>query len=608
MADRDLNIIIRAVDKLSGPAGQMDDKLQGLTVRASQAADMLGRRMVIGAAAAGAALAGAALTAARYGDELAKASDKTGVAVEDLARLRYAAEQSGVSFGQLEGAMARMARTAADASRGTGDAALAYQALGINVMDASGQLRGGQELFTEIAQRLSEIQSPSERAAQAMRIFGRSGAELLPLLNMGAAGIDELSERAEKLGLVMDEESARAAERFNDALNDLKLGLRSTVVAVGETMFGTAEFNEKLAETIGSVSTWIRENSTLVRGIVYATGAISGLVGMTYAASKAFGLARETIGMVRTILAWYTARVVANKAAIDAETVALERNTAAQTANSAAAGRAGGARAVGGAGRAIGAVTRGPGAAAAFAAGGPLAKLGAAAAGAAVPLAIIAASAVAIALWKRNIDVAVDTQRQYNDAMKTANETQEMLGKEALDTSVQLRDLGELVKLILRGPVGWAQIPGMRKRRAVEEAAGEAITPEEARAALGRMGETPRQKALREGREAQQRPTVSAPALAATLPAVAAGQMAAPAPAAVAAATEGAMSVWQSMDTHLARIADAVVGSGGRMRAATVGAGTTGGPVHVSLNLDGRVIAQHVIDMERRMQYGYPQR
>lgn len=601
MADRDLNVIIRAVDRLSGPAGQMDDKLQGLTVRASKAADVLGRRMVIGAAAAGAALAGAALTAARYGDELAKASDKTGVAVEDLARLRYAAEQSGVSFGQLEGAMARMARTAADASRGTGDAALAYQALGINVMDASGQLRGGQELFQEIAQRLSEIQSPSERAAQAMRIFGRSGAELLPLLNQGAAGIDELSERAEKLGLVMDEESARAAERFNDALNDLKLGLRSTVVAVGETMFGTAEFNEKLAETIGSVSTWIRENSTLVRGIVYATGAISGLVGMTYAASKAFGLARETIGMVRTILAWYTARVVANKAAIDAETVALGRNTAAQTANAVAAGRAGGARA-------IGAVTRGPGAAAAFAAGGPLAKLGAAAAGAAVPLAIIAASAVAIALWKRNIDVAVDTQRQYNDAMKTANETQEMLGKEALDTSVQLRDLGELVKLILRGPVGWAQIPGMRKRRAVEEAAGEAITPEEARAALGRMGETPRQKALREGREAQQRPTVSAPALAATLPAVAAGQMAAPAPAAVAAATEGAMSVWHSMDTHLARIADAVVGSGGRMRAATVGAGTTGGPVHVSLNLDGRVIAQHVIDMERRMQYGYPQR
>ncbi|MFA7087427.1 MAG: hypothetical protein WC145_12240 [Aliarcobacter sp.] len=50
------------------------------------------------------------------------------------------------------------------------------------------------------------------------------------------------------------------------------------------------------------------------------------------------------------------------------------------------------------------------------------------------------------------------------------------------------------------------------------------------------------------------------------------------------------------------------IGSGGRMRAATVGAGTTGGPVHVSLNLDGRVIAQHVIDMERRMQYGYPQR
>jgi uncharacterized protein with PhoU and TrkA domain len=60
------------------------------------------------------------------------------------------------------------------------------------------------------------------KVALALRIFGKSGEQLIPFLNEGAAGIAELMARAEELGLTISQETAAAADQFNDSLNDLK--------------------------------------------------------------------------------------------------------------------------------------------------------------------------------------------------------------------------------------------------------------------------------------------------------------------------------------------------------------------------------------------------
>ncbi len=609
MADRELNVFIRAIDRLSGPSRQMSSSMKQLEAAALQAADVLQTRLEVASAAVVAGMAAAENMAAQYGDELAKTSDKTGVPVEDLARLRYAAEQSGVGFDQLRMSLARMSRTAYDASQGTGEAARAYQALGVSVTDASGNLKGGQALFTEVAEALRRVENPTQRSALAMQIFGRSGAELLPLLNKGAAGIDELAQRAEKLGLVMSEQAARDAERFKDAINDVKLASKGVVVAIGEAAFGTAEWTEKLAEGVGAVAGWVREHQGAVRVVGWLAGGISGLMLMVVGLNKSMKFATETTQMVRTILAWYTARVAANTTAINAETAALGANTTAQATNAAAARAAGAARGAGGAARAAGALGGLGGI------GAQLSSLGTAAAGAAVPLGIIAASAAAIYLWKRNIDVAVDTHRLYDDTVKQTNERLKSMGETALEVKVGWRDWWASLKA---GGPSVVRPSDVAKQRAIEKEAGQAVTKEQTTKALDALraeggGMTPRERAIADQKAA---------AAAARQSGGGAAGVAAEAAAAatekittttvngsITALPEAAMDLWRRMEQHLAVIAGA--GTGGRSVTGGVGtrrvvpaAGGAGG-VNINLVLDGRVIARQVLDLERGRVYGY---
>lgn len=475
MAEVKLNIIvdakgnIKAVDDAGRAMNDAETKALGLEQqleRVRQAKERVSLAAAAMSAAVVAGFAAAAHAAADYGDELAKASDKTGVSVGDLARLRYAAEQSGVEFGSLQMALARMSRSAQQAAKGTGETAEVYARLGVSVHDANGQLRGGQALFRDLAQSLVNIESPTERTALAMGVFGRAGMQLLPMFKDGSVGIDELTARAEKLGLVIDEDAARAAERFNDALNDIKLAAKGTTVAIGETAFGSAEYAERVAEVIGSLTQWIRDNERLVRGMVGVTVALGGVVSTMYAANKAFGLAKESVAAVRTVMALYRGVILKKTVAIDAETAALGRNTAAQVQNAAAARGGGAARTGAMATRGAGMLGGGLGAA-----GTGLAGLGSAAAAAAVPLAIIATSAVAIALWKRNFDVLAETIQTTDDGFDNMNKNLELMGEEVKTASASFSDW--IISLSSFGILGKPST--IAKQRRMEEQAAESV-------------------------------------------------------------------------------------------------------------------------------------
>jgi len=202
--------------------------------------------------------------AATYGDEIAKASKKTGMATEDISRLRYAAERSGVGFGGLESALARMARSASEAAGGAAMYSEAYDRLGVSVTDANGELKGGEQLFREVAEGLKNVDNATERAALAQEIFGRSGAQLLPLLNEGEAGIKKLGDRAEQLGMVLSGKAAKDSERFNDALADLKDTGTTIAMTLGQTLMPTiAEIAEKVSEAVGRWREWSEAHPTL---------------------------------------------------------------------------------------------------------------------------------------------------------------------------------------------------------------------------------------------------------------------------------------------------------------------------------------------------------
>lgn len=180
--------------------------------------------LAIGSAmvAAGGAMALAMRAVVNDADEMSKMAQKIGVPIEELSRLRYAAELSDISLENLEKSLRRLSAGMLDASENaTGPAASAFAMLGISVKDAEGNIRSSTSVIEDLAARFARMPDGVEKTALAMRIFGKSGADMIPLLNSGADGLREMYEEAEQLGIVLDRETGLAAERFNDNLTRL---------------------------------------------------------------------------------------------------------------------------------------------------------------------------------------------------------------------------------------------------------------------------------------------------------------------------------------------------------------------------------------------------
>lgn len=160
-------------------------------------------------------------------DEMSKLAQKTGVSIEALSQLNYAASLSGIDG--LGDSLAKFNRSIAEAAQGTKAQEGAFKALGIEIKDAAGNLKSTETLFEEVAEALSKIPDGADKVAVAMDLFGKSGAELIPLLNSGKKGIQEMREEADKLGLTLDERTGKAAEAFNDNMS--KMGFAATGIA-----------------------------------------------------------------------------------------------------------------------------------------------------------------------------------------------------------------------------------------------------------------------------------------------------------------------------------------------------------------------------------------
>lgn len=157
-------------------------------------------------------------TVVNEADRLGKMAQSVGVTTESLSALQYAADLSGASLEVLGVGLRQLSKNAADAARGTGQGKAGFDALGLSVTDASGQVKDADTLFAELATRFQGMQDGAGKTAIAMKVFGESGAALIPMLNQGADGIAAMSDEARQFGVIIDDDMAQAAARFNDNL------------------------------------------------------------------------------------------------------------------------------------------------------------------------------------------------------------------------------------------------------------------------------------------------------------------------------------------------------------------------------------------------------
>ena len=206
----------KSLDKFGKAAGEVGKMFAGLGV----------------AAAAG--LAASAKAFADYGDEIAKTSRKTGIAVDELTKLQFAAERSGASLPQLVNGLRKMQVNLVQAAKGGGVAKRELEDIGINAEKLLEKTPS--EQFREIAKSIAEIENPTKQGAAAMALFGKQGAELLPLFQEGPKGLEALMAEAERLGVTMNSLDATNAEKLTDAFSDLGTQVKQVFIKIGAQM------------------------------------------------------------------------------------------------------------------------------------------------------------------------------------------------------------------------------------------------------------------------------------------------------------------------------------------------------------------------------------
>ena len=222
-------------------------------------------------------------------DNLNKMSQSTGLGVEELSKLKYAAELSDVSTESLGKSMGKLSKAILSAATdGAGAAAQAFNAMGVAVKNNDGTLRTQNDVLLDVAAKFEGYTDGAAKTALAITLFGKSGASMIPLLNQGRDGLEEAGDEAEKFGLVLDKKTTIAAETFNDNLKKMDLikqGLITTVTA--KLLPSFEQFSELLLEA--------KQNSTLMSSAAEGiTNILKGIASAALQVTAVFqGLFRE---------------------------------------------------------------------------------------------------------------------------------------------------------------------------------------------------------------------------------------------------------------------------------------------------------------------------
>ncbi len=155
-------------------------------------------------------------------DRLYDLSQQTGLAVETLGGLDYIAKQTGTNLESVTKNVGRLQRIMLDAAAGVDKSEAAFKALNLEFKNADGSLRDTNKVLFDLADRFKDLPDGAEKAALAQKVFGKSGAEMIPLLNQGGAALRELIDEYQKYGGVTTETALRS-DAFNDQMEKLKL-------------------------------------------------------------------------------------------------------------------------------------------------------------------------------------------------------------------------------------------------------------------------------------------------------------------------------------------------------------------------------------------------
>ncbi len=212
---------IKAVVSGEEAIRRLGNSMQGLQGKAKNAAigfnSLKGAVAGFGAAIAGSAIVGGLTAVVKRsvdaGDELFNLQAKTGIAANALIGIGNAAKLADVDMATLGKGLNKLNVNLVKAAEGNEALASNFKRLGVSIKDANGQVVPADRVLKQIADRFADMPDGAQKAAAAVALFGKSGADLIPLLNEGAAAMEKFTYK-------VGEDFAARSDLFNDTITE----------------------------------------------------------------------------------------------------------------------------------------------------------------------------------------------------------------------------------------------------------------------------------------------------------------------------------------------------------------------------------------------------
>ena len=290
---------------------------------------------IIGSITGGVVALGAGITAAGMvafakhsidaADAMRDLSQKTGVSVENLSRFQQVANQSGTDIESVGGSMVKLSKNMKEvAMTGSGPAADAFRTLGISVTDSSGKLRGVDQVMLDVADKFKLMPDGADKAALAVAMFGKKGAEIIPMLNEGKQAVTGLAAS-------MSTEFAKKADAFNDKMEAVKIRFGQIGMAVADQLLPYLTQALDFFGRVGSGLLGFFENNkeAIQKAVDFTLNIAKGIapwiigIGAVTTAYKTLGMVMESIAVVGSLVEAVTSKGVAMRLAIAGGVAAL---------------------------------------------------------------------------------------------------------------------------------------------------------------------------------------------------------------------------------------------------------------------------------------------
>jgi hypothetical protein len=231
MANTIGSIIVEMAADIAGFRGKLNEAVKATNEaveKIKQGFELIGVGLSVGA------LVEFTKSTIEFGDQLSKAAVKADIGAQSLSELAFAAKGTGVDLDELSASLAKMQKAISTAGSGVGTAKATFDALGLTFAEIK-TLTPDQQ-FEVFAQRISQLTSPADKARAAMELFGRSGADLLPLFSEGAEGIAKARIEAGLLGASFSDDTIARLHQTQESIDHLTSSLKALGTALVDSV------------------------------------------------------------------------------------------------------------------------------------------------------------------------------------------------------------------------------------------------------------------------------------------------------------------------------------------------------------------------------------